>query len=58
MCRTPVDLDIQDFYLYFIILIENISKSRHGDDRLTHPYSGLCDQATIPNLYKISKFST
>nr|DAX82179.1 MAG TPA: hypothetical protein [Caudoviricetes sp.] len=32
---TPNDLDIRDFhpYLYILRCLENISKSRHGDDR-------------------------
>nr|DAZ52687.1 MAG TPA: hypothetical protein [Caudoviricetes sp.] len=56
--RTPVGLDIRDFHPYFIILLKNISKPRHGDDRLTHSYSELCDQATIPILCKDSQIST
>nr|DAZ52691.1 MAG TPA: hypothetical protein [Caudoviricetes sp.] len=30
---TSIELDIRDFHSYFIILLKNISNSRHGSSR-------------------------
>lgn len=63
LSRTPIDLDIQDSHLYFIIIFNDISKSRHGDDRWTFTLDSStvwstgyvrvlrCKQAIVTSLY-------
>ena len=52
LCNCAVLLS---YWIFRILPLFSSPIPYNGDDRLTHLYSRLRDQTTIPNLYKISK---